>query len=413
MLGFLQRRIEPFWRKNGEEIRAIARGKMPTFLSASDSTQLGKEIPVFCFHSVEPLLFEKQLRYLAANGYQSVDATTLLQMVRGRDDRFDKVVALTFDDATGSFWATAYPLLKKYGFHAIVFVIPGLVPEDDCCYSNLEDVWVGRCSIQEIIDREKQHPLCTWPELIAMQQSGLVDIQSHSLTHSRVSISPQIVDFMHPNFDTYFYENINVPITNQDPLDRPLRQQRFGQPVYKSASRMAGKRRFIEDTALSETMVLYVEENGGIDFFAHSSWRRQLGRIFENSVRKSKQAPDFESREETETAMRKEFAQAKMLLESRLPDKKISHFCYPWFQGGIRADEIAMECGYEAVYYGLEVPEVKNAAANLPQRVRRVSDEYLLCLPGKGREPLHKVWLGKLLKIVKKHKHNPAKLDSV
>jgi len=117
MLGFLQRRLEPFWRKNGEEIRAIVRGKMPAFLSASDSSQLGKEIPVFCFHSVEPLQFEKQLRYLEENGYQSVDATTLLQMMRGGANSFDKVVALTFDDATGSFWSTAYPLLKKYGFH--------------------------------------------------------------------------------------------------------------------------------------------------------------------------------------------------------------------------------------------------------------------------------------------------------
>ena len=403
MLGFLQRRIEPFWRKNGEEIRAILRGKMPTFLSASDSTQLGKEIPVFCFHSVEPFLFEKQLRYLAENGYQSVDANTLFQMVRGTDDRFDKVVALTFDDATGSFWATAYPLLKKYGFQAIVFVIPGLVPEDDRCYPNLEDVWSGRASIQEIVEREKQHPLCAWPELIAMQQSGCVDIQSHSLTHSRVSISSKIVDFMHPDFDTYFYENINVPITNQDPPGRPRRQQRFGQPVYTSASRMAGKRRFVEDTTLSEMMVRYVEENGGKDFFSHSSWRRQLGRVYENFVRKSKQTLDYESREETETAMRKEFTQAKMILESRLPDKSISHFCYPWFQGSTRADEIARECGYEAVYYGLEIPESKNAAIQLPQRIRRVSDEYLLCLPGKGRQALQKVWLGKLRKVVRKH----------
>jgi len=111
--------------------------------------------------------------------------------------------------------------------------------------------------------------------------------------------------------------------------------------------------------------------------------------------------------------MRKEFAHSKMLLESRLPDKRISHFCYPWFQGSIRSDEIARECGYEAVYYGLEVPAVRNAAAKLPQRIRRVSDEYLLCLPGKGRQALHTVWLRKLLKIVKKHQHNPAKLDSV
>jgi hypothetical protein len=119
-------------------------------------------------------------------------------------------------------------------------------------------------------------PLCTWSELLTMHQSGIVDIQSHSLTHSRINISPKIVDFIHPRFDTYFYENINVPISRDDDIERPLRQIQLGEPVYESASRFSGSPRFLEDPCVGQRLVDYVAEKGGNAFFRRSSWRRKL-----------------------------------------------------------------------------------------------------------------------------------------
>ena len=334
MLHGFQRKLDTIWQKNGEKISAILTGNMPYSLKGSPPQQNTKtEIPVFCFHSVEPKRFEKQLQFLATNGYSTVDSDSLFEILKEGCGNKHKTVALTFDDATGSFWVTAFPLLKKYGFKAILFAIPGLVPEDNQIYPNLEDVWAGRTTFEEIAHREHVQPLCTWSELLAMHRSGIVDIQSHSLTHSRINISPKVVDFIHPRFDTYFYENINVPISRYDNIERPLRQIRLGEPVYKSASRFSGSPRFLEDPSIRESLVRYVAENGAETFFSRFLWWRELEKKYRDLVGRLEIETEYESVVETETAIRSELTRSKHLLESKLPGETIRHFCYPWFQG--------------------------------------------------------------------------------
>jgi peptidoglycan/xylan/chitin deacetylase (PgdA/CDA1 family) len=403
MLHGLQRKLDTIWQKNGEEIRAILTGNMPYSLKGSPPQQNTKtEIPVFCFHPVEPKRFEKQLQFLAANGYSTVDSDPLFEILKEGCGNKHKTVVLTFDDATGSFWATAFPLLKKYGFNSILFAIPGLVPEDNQIYPNLEDVWGGRTTLEEIVHREHMQPLCTWSELLTMHQSGIVDIQSHSLTHSRINISPKIVDFIHPGFDTYFYENINVPISRDDDIERPLRQIRFGEPVYESASRFSGSPRFLEDPYVGQRLVDYVVENGGRAFFRRSSWRRELKRKYRDLVGRLEIETEYESALETEAAIRSELTRSKYLLESRLPGKIIHHFCYPWFQGSPVSDRIARECGYQSVFYGLDIGEDNNKYRELPFRICRISEEYLFCLSGRQRHSMFSVWTAKILHFVKR-----------
>ena len=75
--------IKPIWVKNGPDIRAALSGTLPAFLQASSPAELTEEIPVFVYHAVEPERFERQLKYLADNGYRTVNSDTLAAALKG------------------------------------------------------------------------------------------------------------------------------------------------------------------------------------------------------------------------------------------------------------------------------------------------------------------------------------------
>ena len=405
MLTGLRGIFERSWEKNGSEIFALCSGTLNRFLSGRNSDNAESSIPVFVFHSVEPQRFERQLQFLSNNGYTTLNAGSLLEVLRGDSGGSDKRVVLTFDDATGSFWATAYPLLKKYGFQGIVFVIPGLVPENSRLYPNLDDVWAGRANEEEILRREAIQPLCTWAELEAMHQSSIVDIQSHSMTHSRIFITSYVVDFLHPGFDTDSYGNVAIPVTQLDSSSTPNRPLRLGQPIYQSASRLGANPRYLENINLSEKMIAYVNERGGVNFFEHSGWRKNLEKYYQQLRKTYHSEARFESTKDRETAIRREMLGAKNLLEEKLPGIKIQHFCYPWYQGSSFSDAMAFEAGYRVVYYGFEVsPSQDTVGKNFPIKVPRIPDDFLCCLPGKGSESVYKAWIDKVWRVCRQRK---------
>jgi peptidoglycan/xylan/chitin deacetylase (PgdA/CDA1 family) len=397
----VKRKIKGVWEKNGPDFRAVLNGNLPTILGRNGKGGF-EPLPVFVFHTVQPDLFEAQLSYLAENGYRSLDGDGLLKQLDHGQSLEERTVALTFDDATGSAWTVAYPLLKKYGFGGILFAIAGLVAEGGVLSPNLEDVWAGKASVEEVEKREAELPLCSWKELEIMERKGVFDIQSHSLTHARIFTSPQVLDFINPRFDPYFYHNINLPVSRDEPAEAPLRKLRYGRPIYASTSRLSGQRRLLENLEVSERLEKHVRENGGEAYFLRPGWRNELGRLHRELLESMGSAFDFEIPEETDAAIRREMANSKKILEERL-EKDITHLCYPWYQGSPGSDRIAAESGYKVVYYGLEY-EDNSGGKEYPHHVRRISEEYLHCLPGKDQSSVSKVWMEKVIQSIRKRR---------
>ncbi|MDX3851296.1 polysaccharide deacetylase family protein [Streptomyces sp. AK02-01A] len=73
--------------------------------------------------TVSPGRLEKQLRWLRRQGLTGVSMERLLR-ARG-EGRGARLVGLTFDDGYADFADQAVPLLRRYGFTATVFVLPG------------------------------------------------------------------------------------------------------------------------------------------------------------------------------------------------------------------------------------------------------------------------------------------------
>ena len=127
-------------------------------------------IPILCYHrfgsraaklNVSPASFEAQMDFLARNGYTVVTMERLARFLDGKEALPAKSVAITIDDGYRSTYEIAYPILRKFGFHATVFLYTDFVGASDAL---------------------------TWPQMKEMMASGLVDIQPHSKSHSNLTL---------------------------------------------------------------------------------------------------------------------------------------------------------------------------------------------------------------------------------
>jgi peptidoglycan/xylan/chitin deacetylase (PgdA/CDA1 family) len=134
------------------------------------------EIPVFVLHDVSSEWMERAARFLADNGYRTVDADEHFELARQRVVP-ERTIHLTFDDGWASLSQVAYPLLRRFGFRASSFIIPGLIGERDRIHPRPEG---------------NGEPLCSWNEIAEMHRSGTIDFQSHTMFHRSAAHWPTV-----------------------------------------------------------------------------------------------------------------------------------------------------------------------------------------------------------------------------
>src|ERR1043166_2687716 len=142
--------------------------------------------------------FESCLSYLARHGYTTITLGDLHSHLRFNTLLPDRPIILTFDDGYLDNWVYGYPILKKYGFKATIFVVPEFVDPGTECRPNLDD------AAKKSVDPTnlKWWGYLSWAEMRRMEADGVMDIQSHTLTHTWYFKSDKIADFHHPN-DSY------------------------------------------------------------------------------------------------------------------------------------------------------------------------------------------------------------------
>ncbi len=106
--------------------------------------------------SVPPDKFEAQMDYLSKNGYTPITLDTLYGIFNKQVTAPAKPVILTFDDGYIDFYTTAFPILRRFNFHAVEFIPTGLI--GGSYYMN-------------------------WNQIKEIQSSGLVTFEAHTVNH--------------------------------------------------------------------------------------------------------------------------------------------------------------------------------------------------------------------------------------
>ncbi|ROQ92097.1 polysaccharide deacetylase family protein [Desulfosoma caldarium] len=115
--------------------------------------------------------FAGQMAYLARFGYTVLSMDQVLACLRGEAEIPPRAVALTFDDGYENFYEYAFPVLKRYGFPAMVYLISG---------------FLGRRASWFAMDGRDTPPLMSAERLRQLHREG-IDFGSHSVTHVRLA----------------------------------------------------------------------------------------------------------------------------------------------------------------------------------------------------------------------------------
>jgi len=110
--------------------------------------------------SVAPADFEKQMAYLKEQGYTTITPDQLLDNLEKGTELPEKPILITFDDGYEDNYKNAYPVLKKYGFKATIFVIT------------------------DFLDRYPNY--ITWAQAKELQKNG-INIESHTVQHKSLT----------------------------------------------------------------------------------------------------------------------------------------------------------------------------------------------------------------------------------
>ncbi|GIP39496.1 hypothetical protein J31TS4_27760 [Paenibacillus sp. J31TS4] len=140
--------------------------------AAAPAKEQTVSLPVLNYHSIghepgntlvlPPEKLERQMKYLADNGYTPLTLEEFLLILERRMPAPPKPILLTFDDGYADNHEHAMPILKRYGFPAVLFLSPGSVEEAG---------------------------YLDWEQAKEMQEAGW-DIQPHGMTHPHLPRLP-------------------------------------------------------------------------------------------------------------------------------------------------------------------------------------------------------------------------------
>lgn len=350
-----------------------------------------KAVPVLMYHSVAPTIedwafkelsvhpdvFGDQIATLARAGYTTVFLADLHRYVSGAGSLPPKSIVLTFDDGYLDNWVFAYPILKKHGFKATVFVSTDFIDRRDVVRPTLEDVWRGNAKCESL----GYAGFLSVPEMAKMLASGGIDIQAHCKTHTWYFTANEIVDFHRPG-DSYPWLAWNSrPERKALYLEEDQSEYvAFGSPVYAHDKSLVA-RRYFPDPRTGERLVEWVRANGGRQAFARPDWRDCLKR---EAARAGATDGRWEDDRERLERVREEIAGSKRDLETLL-DKRLDFLCWPGGAYDEVAVSVAREAGFRAwTLASRSVGSERNLPGEDPAWIRRLP--VVPCWHWRGRK---------------------------
>jgi len=199
-------------------------------------------VPILCYHrfgtktsklNVTPAAFEQQMEWLARNGYTVVTLARLARFLDGKEALPAKSVAITIDDGYRSSYEIAYPILRKYGFPATVFLYTDFVGASDAM---------------------------TWAQMKDMTSSGLVTIQPHSKSHA--NLTQRLPNETDARYRDRIRREVDAPVT--------VIKERLAEPIFAFAYPYGDVNEYVVDLLVKDSVGQGVTVTpGGNPFYAY------------------------------------------------------------------------------------------------------------------------------------------------
>lgn len=157
-------------------------------------------------YTITPKDFEDQIVYMKERGYKSISSNDLLNYYEKGFSLPKKSVLITFDDGFDGVYNFAYPILKKYGYNAIFFVITKRV-------GNTKN-------------------FVSWEELKEMVDSGVFEVGSHTFdSHKTYLVNGNFVSIIKEKGEKEDYETFKNRVIDDLRNSKELIEKNIGKEV--------------------------------------------------------------------------------------------------------------------------------------------------------------------------------------
>jgi peptidoglycan/xylan/chitin deacetylase (PgdA/CDA1 family) len=128
---------------------------------------------------VSPPLFLEQMDYIAHYGFNVVSLQEFYDHWQQGRELPEKSVIITFDDGYAGVYKHAYPILRRYGFPATVFLTINYIGDG-------RPFWWDETIIEKRPELAEEFRPLSWEEIEEMRDSGLITFGSHTMSHPRL-----------------------------------------------------------------------------------------------------------------------------------------------------------------------------------------------------------------------------------
>jgi hypothetical protein len=323
-----------------------------------------QDIPVVYYHSVglknpvwknnfltlELIYFEDQLRYFKRY-FNVISLSDYYEIRKGERKPVNNALVITFDDGYLDNWIWAFPLLKKYNLRATIFISPEFADNRSTVRPNLEDVWKGTAGYDDL----NQWGFLSYEEMKVMQESGLIDFGSHTMTHGKHFVSDRITDFHNPGYDSLFLTG------NLFPDRKPYyigdsdfaKLVPYGYPVFDMQPAITNKLISINPQFINQCISIL--EDFDYDHYDFTSAFRLVMPVYDKFRHEGELVISSENDDQYTERLRYEICGSKRVLEEKLT-KEIEFLCWPFGESNETAHKIAIEAGYKATTTGSRLP---------------------------------------------------------
>lgn len=152
------------------------------------------KVPALLYHKIDfptadvkirgaftaPQKFERQIAYLKKKNFEFLAASELIKFYRANGEFPSKAIAITFDDGWKDNYRYAFPVLKKYGAKATIFLVTS------CIGQNTDTVTAEGEGPREHLSEK---------DILEMSKCG-IEFNSHSVSHNLLhQISDEEIKF--------------------------------------------------------------------------------------------------------------------------------------------------------------------------------------------------------------------------